>query len=82
MESSFDTTVEEAYQEYLKIPKYDRSNRRQENIYDLHWCQLTGRSCISPHPHRHYTPLEFSYFLGKNEEMSNRFLGKEKEKEE
>ena len=76
MDSLFDQNVEQAYAKYLEMPKFDRSNIRQENIYDLGWCVHTGLACFPPHPHRHYTLVEFAYNCGKKEEMYDRFIKK------
>lgn len=49
--------IYEAYQEYLKIPKY--KHLVPYNIYDLGLYIQTGMSIMTPHPHRYYTFKEF-----------------------
>lgn len=52
-------TQAELYEAYLEIAKHDRWKRDVIDIYTSNWCVLTGRACVSPHPHRHYTFEEF-----------------------
>ncbi len=76
--NKFEEKLQSGYEEYLKLPKFTRElkilNRVNDDIYSNHWCIITGRSIISPHPHRHYTFIEFVYWCGKNEKLYNKFI--------
>jgi len=63
------------YDEYLKLPFGSRHNGNL-NIYDKGWCIITGRSIVSPHPHRHYTLNEFILYCGRNQDMYDYFKEK------
>lgn len=71
-ESLLEKNLEKGYQEYLLLPKYSRTSK-VENIYDKEWCVYLGLACIAPHPHRHYTFVEFAFFCGKNKDLFERF---------
>ena len=73
MENKFEEKLKLGYEEYLKLPKCSGVNREAE-LYTKEWCLLTGLSCVHPHPHRHYTFLEFVYYCGKDETLFDRFL--------
>lgn len=51
------------YELYCSIPKWSRAN--QSRIYP-DYVVLTGRACIAPHPHRHYSFEEFIDKLNKD----------------
>lgn len=75
--NSFEDNVLEAYERYLKIPlALITSDNNEENIYDLDMCVVTGLGIVYPNPHRHYTLLEFAYWLGKNEKVKEKFFNK------
>jgi len=61
-----------AYQEYSSMPNYVRNSKNE--LYENGWVILTGRSIVSPHPHRKYTLNEFISECGRNEKLKNRFL--------
>lgn len=72
---SFEDKFKIGYEEYLKLPKATISGEnRNAELYSKQWCYFTGRSFVHPNPHRHYTFIEFVYFCGKNEELSQRFI--------
>ena len=71
--NKFEEKLQSGYEEYLKLPKGTR-NSRIDDIYSNHWYIMTGRSIISPHPHRHYTFIEFAYWCGKDETLYKRFI--------
>ncbi len=75
MENKFEETLKLGYEEYLKLPKAEyRGVNRDTELYTNQWCVMMGRSIVHPHPHRHYTFLEFVYRCGKDEALYNRFL--------
>jgi hypothetical protein len=39
--------------------KYQQAFAKDLEMYEKDWCILTGRSIVSPHPHRAYTFEEF-----------------------
>ena len=45
---------------------------RKENCN--HWCVFTGRSIIHPHPHRHYTLIEFAFCIGNKKDLYEKFF--------
>lgn len=72
---NFEDKFKIGYEEYLKLPKATMSGEnRHADLYSKQWCYFTGRACIHPNPHRHYTFLEFIYWCGKNEELYERFI--------
>ena len=74
-ESRFDKRVLSAYEEYLKLPKAEVSGENKiVELYENNWCIMTGRSIVHPHPHRHYTLIEFAYSLGKKPKLYERFF--------
>jgi len=74
-ENIFEAKLKLAYDEYLKLPKATVSGEnRTAELYLKHWCVNEGRSIVHPHPHRHYTFLEFVYWCGKDESLYNRFI--------
>ena len=60
--------MEELYQRYLEMREWYPQTKGHD-IYNKGWCVWTGRSCISPHPHRHYTFNEFKEEYEKNSEL-------------
>ena len=54
------------------MPNYVRNSKNE--LYENGWVILTGRSIVSPHPHRKYTLDEFISECGRNEKLKNRFL--------
>ena len=70
---SFDENIHIAYKKYLDLPL--ATIQSETEIYRHMWVILTGRSIVSPHPHRHYTLIEFAYWCGKNQTLYDRFLG-------
>ncbi len=64
--------IEKGYKDYLMQPKASLGNPTE--IYNEGWCIYEGRACVSPHPHRHYTLVEFAFHCGKNENLFNRFI--------
>jgi hypothetical protein len=64
--------LEYLYKEYLKIPKATVGNHNG-TIYEKNWCVWTGRSCVSPHPHRHYTFEEFIDKLETDDDFTKYF---------
>jgi hypothetical protein len=75
MENKFEEKLKLGYEEYLKLPKAECSGvNREAELYSNRWCILMGRACVHPHPHRHYTFLEFVFWCGKDETLYNRFL--------
>ena len=63
---SLDTPVQQAYLEYAKLPLATNEgdedpvlNPDTNEIYSNNWCVHQGLSFVAPHPHRHYTYLEF-----------------------
>jgi hypothetical protein len=75
MENKFEEKLKLGYEEYLKLPKAECSGvNRETELYTNRWYIMMGRSIVHPHPHRHYTFLEFVYWCGKDENLYNRFL--------
>lgn len=75
MENKFEEKLKRGYEEYLKLPKAECSGaNREAELYTNRWYIMMGRSIVHPHPHRHYTFLEFVYWCGKDEALYNRFL--------
>lgn len=74
MENKFEEKLKLGYEEYLKLPKAEGSGYREAELYTNRWYVMMGRSIVDPHPHRHYTFLEFVYRCGKDETLYNRFL--------
>ncbi len=72
MENKFEQKLKNGYDEYLKLPKAGRNINSE--LYNNQWCFLTGMSIISPHPHRHFTFLEFVFHCGKDITLYNRFI--------
>jgi hypothetical protein len=70
--NKFEDKLKAGYESYLALPKEKRGLHSE--MYSNGWCILTGRAIVSPHPHRHYTFLEFVYWCGKDETLYNRFL--------
>ena len=67
--------LEEAYKEYLKMPKAKSSGfNRDSEIYSNNWCVLTGLAFMHPHTHRHFTFEEFIENCNNNETLYNRFI--------
>lgn len=62
---------QQLYEYYLSIPKWSR--RTQSWIYP-DYVVLTGRACIAPHPHRHYTFEEFIDKLCSDPEFKKKLL--------
>lgn len=71
MKNEFEEKLKLGYEEYLKLPK---SGFSETELYANGWYIMTGMSIIHPHPHRHYTFLEFVYWCGKDENLYNRFI--------
>lgn len=72
---SFDERVKIGYEEYLLLPEATCSGPdRDAELYKNGWCITTGLACIHPHPHRHYSLIEFAYWCGKKEDLYNRFI--------
>ena len=59
------------FEVYSALPKASRAGR--VDLYP-NWCVTTGRSFMHPHPHRHYTSMEFYHKLGSDSEFAQRFL--------
>ena len=57
-------------------------NHIYPELYDNYWCIRTGRSIIYPHPHRHYTLIEFAFWLGEKEDLYDRFMTDKKSNSE
>jgi hypothetical protein len=75
MENKFEEKLRLGYEEYLKLPKAECSGvNRESELYTNRWYIMMGRSIVDPHPHRHYTFLEFVYWCGKDENLYDRFL--------
>jgi len=75
MENKFEEKLKKGYEEYLKLPKAEINGvNKKAEIYVNNWCVLTGRSMVYPHPHRHYTFLEFVFHCGKSDSLYNRFI--------
>lgn len=70
--TKFEEKFKAGYEEYLKLPK--AGPRTNSELYSNNWCILNGRSIIHPHPHRHYTFIEFVYYCGKDINLYNRFI--------
>ena len=67
--------IKKAYEEYLKLPKAEcRGENRHAELYSNNWCVINGRSFVHPHPHRHYTLIEFAFWIGKKEDLYSRFI--------
>ena len=62
-----------AYNDYLSTPDYKRMSTQNE-LYENGWIILTGRSIVSPHPHRKYTLEEFVFQCSKDDDLKNRFV--------
>lgn len=58
--------IKNAYNNYMSYNLADFKNVNQNILYANNWYILTGRSITAPHPHRHYTLLEFAYYCGKD----------------
>lgn len=72
---NFEEKLQIGYKEYLKLPKAESSGiNRNTELYSNNWCKFEGRACIHPHPHRHYTFLEFIFYCGNNEDLYERFI--------
>lgn len=70
-----DEKIKIAYEEYLKLPKGGNTiENLTSELYNNQWCFLTGLSVMEPHPHRHYTLLEFAYNCGIDKTLRQRFL--------
>jgi hypothetical protein len=67
-----DNKIKKGYEEYLRMSLATLSE--ESELYSKQWCVLTGLSCVSPHPHRHYTLTEFAFKCCANEEMYKRFI--------
>ena len=75
--NTFEDNIIEAYNKYLQIPLANiTSLNDEENIYSLDMCVVTGLGIVDPNPHRHYTLLEFAYWLGKKQEIKEKFFNK------
>ena len=74
MPASFEERFKSGYEEYLKLPKEDRMENRNSDLYTNGWCVLTGRAIIHPHPHRHFSFLEFVYYCGKDQTLFDKFI--------
>lgn len=72
---NFEENLQKGYDEYLKLPQATMSGEnRNAELYTKQWCCIIGRSFAHPHPHRHFTFLEFVYYCGKNQELYDRFI--------
>lgn len=49
-------------------------NGNNSEMYAKGWCKFTGLACVYPHPHRHFTLLEFAYNVVYDKEMYDRFI--------
>lgn len=74
MRNAFEEKLDAAYQEYLKLPLATFNDIHENEIYNNGWYQVTGRRIIAPHPHRHYTFLEFVYHCGRDKNLHTKFL--------
>jgi hypothetical protein len=70
---SFEEKIDLGYLEYLKLPKATVTNKNN-TIYEKGWYIQTGCAIVSPHPHRHYTKIEFAYWCGKDATLYNQFI--------
>jgi len=71
-----DNKIIEAYEEYKKLPKATiNGENKHAEIYDKGWSVNMGRAFCHPNPHRHYTLLEFAYYMGKYKGLRERFWG-------
>jgi hypothetical protein len=73
-ENKFEQKLKMGYKEYLTLPKATIQDHRKNEIYTNGWYIMTGRSMISPHPHRHYTFLEFVYHCGNKNSLYQKFI--------
>ena len=71
-----DSRIEDGYSEYLKMPLAEMREEKESEIYSNNWVLFLGLSICHPNPHRHFTLLEFAYFIGKNHEIYERFIKK------
>jgi hypothetical protein len=74
MKSKREERIEIGYAEYLKLPLATVSDVQSNEIYSNRWFFRTGRSIVSPHPHRHYTLVEFAFECGYNSTLYDRFV--------
>lgn len=75
MENKLEEKLKIGHNEYLKLPKAECSGvNRESELYSNHWCVITGRAIIHPHPHRYYTFVEFVYWCGKDQTLYDRFI--------
>lgn len=67
--------IKNAYKEYLKLPKAECSGENKNaELYVNRWYVLMGRSFSHPHPHRHYTLIEFAFWVGNKSDLQERFM--------
>ena len=59
-----------AFTRYLSLPL--QTIQAPSVIYP-HWCVLTGCAIVSPHPHRHFTFLEFCRQVERDEKLRTYF---------
>lgn len=71
---NLDEKIKAGYQEYLQLPLAGEGENRYAEIYARNWCQHTGVAKVHPNPHRHYTLLEFAYWVGHNPSLYRRFI--------
>lgn len=63
------------YELYKSIPLRPVGLKRWSKLYP-EYVVLTGRACVAPHPHRHYTFEEFVDKLNKDPNFKNVILNK------
>ena len=65
------------YELYKSIPLRPASLKRWSRLYP-EYVKLTGRACVAPHPHRHYTFEEFVDKLNEDPNFKNVILNVKK----
>jgi len=66
-----ETEIRNAWNDYFKLPLAYGCNKSE--IYQKNWVKMEGRSFATPHPHRHYTLVEFAYKIGNDHIFRERF---------
>lgn len=61
------------YDLYKSIPLRPAGLKRWSRLYP-EYVVLTGRACVAPHPHRHYTFEEFLDKLNEDPEFKKKLL--------
>lgn len=69
------------YAKYIDMPLANQVNR-QSIIYNREWVNFMGMSITHPHPHKHFTLLEFEIKMNDDKEFRDFFNAKLNEKNE